>query len=139
MCGGVDERYESLVNPGQSIPSECSKIHAICDDVVKNSPSFEEIAVDVFSFIERSVIICHNAPFDLLFVHRELYRAGVPAKDIRYIDTLKLARQYFSFDSNKLGNIADAIGIEAELRHRAMADVLTMFSVAKYIFANMHR
>jgi len=34
--------------------------------------------------------------------------------------------------------INDAIGVEAELRHRAMADVLTMFSVTKYIFANMY-
>jgi len=63
----------------------------------------------------------------------------VLAKNVRYIDTLELARKYFSFDSNKLGNIADVIGVEAELRHRAMADVLTMFSVAKYIFANIYR
>ncbi|MDR0820291.1 MAG: 3'-5' exonuclease [Endomicrobium sp.] len=139
VCGGIEERYESLVNPGLPIPSECSKIHAICDDMVKNSPSFDEIAGDVFSFIGHNVVVCHNAPFDLLFVHRELYRTRVPAKNVRYIDTLKLARQYFSFDSNKLGNIANAIGIEAKLRHRAMADVLTMFSVAKYIFANMYR
>ncbi len=137
VCGGIEERYESLVNPGQLIPSECSKIHAICDNMVKNSPSFDEIAVDVFSFIGHSVIVCHNAPFDLLFIHRELYRAGVPAKNARYIDTLKLARQYFSFDSNKLGNIADSIGVETELRHRAMSDVLTMFSVAKYMVASM--
>ncbi|BAV59253.1 3'-5' exonuclease [Candidatus Endomicrobiellum trichonymphae] len=139
VCGGIEERYESLVNPGLPIPSECSKVHAIYDDMIKNSPSFDEIAGNVFSFIGHSVVVCHNAPFDLLFVCRELYLAGVPVKNIRYIDTLKLARQYFSFDSNKLGNIADAIGIEAELRHRAMADVLTMFSVAKYIFANMYR
>jgi DNA polymerase III epsilon subunit family exonuclease len=139
VCSDIEERYESLVNPGQPIPSECSKIHAICDDMVKDSPSFTEVAVDVFSFIGHSVIVCHNAPFDLFFVQRELYLAGVPAKNVRYIDTLKLARQYFSFDSNKLGNIAAAIGVEAELRHRAMADVLTMFSVAKYIFASMYR
>jgi DNA polymerase III epsilon subunit family exonuclease len=138
VCGGIEDRYESLVNPGQPIPSECSKIHSICDDMVKNSPPFDEIAVDIFSFIGHSVIVCHNALFDLLFVHRELYRAGVPVKNVRYIDTLKLARQYFSFDSNKLGNIADAIGVETKLRHRAMADVLTMVSVTKYIFANMY-
>jgi DNA polymerase III epsilon subunit family exonuclease len=139
VCDGIEKRYESLVNPGRLIPSKCSKIHSICDDMIKNSPPFDEIAADVASFIGHGVVVCHNAPFDLLFVHRELYLAGVPVKNIRYIDTLKLARQYFSFDSNKLGNIADAIGIEAELRHRAMADVLTMFSVAKYIFANMHK
>ncbi|OEG69381.1 hypothetical protein ATZ36_09885 [Candidatus Endomicrobiellum trichonymphae] len=139
VCGGIEERYESLVNPGLPIPAECSKIHAICDDMVKNSPLFDEIAGDVFSFIGHSIVVCHNAPFDLFFVHRELYRVGMPAKNVRYIDTLELARQYFSFDSNKLGNIADAIGVEVELRHRAMADVLTMFSVAKYIFANIYR
>jgi DNA polymerase-3 subunit epsilon len=139
VCGGIEERYESFVNPGHPIPSECFKIHAICDDIVKNSPSFDEIAVDIISFIGHSIIVCHNAPFDLLFVHRELYMAGVPVKNVRYIDTLKLARQYFSFDSNKLSSIAAAIGVETELRHRAMADVLTMFSVAKYMFANMYR
>jgi DNA polymerase III epsilon subunit family exonuclease len=139
VCGGIEERYESLVNPGQLIPLECSKIHAICDDMVKNSPSFDEIAVDVLFFIGHSVIVCHNAPFDLLFIHRELYRAGVPEINVRYIDTLKLARPYFNFDSNKLGNIANSIGVEAESKHRAMADVLTMFSVSKYIFASMYR
>ncbi len=139
VCGGIEERYESLVNPGLPIPAECSKIHAICDDMVKNSPLFDEIAEDVFSFIGRSVVVCHNAPFDLFFVHRELCLAGVLVKKVCYIDTLELARQHFSFDSNKLGSIADAIGVESELRHRAMADVLAMFSVAKYIFANMHR
>ncbi|MDR3092872.1 MAG: 3'-5' exonuclease [Endomicrobium sp.] len=139
VCNGVEERYESLVNPGQPIPPECSKIHSICDDMVRNSPSFAEIAEDVISFIGNNAVVCHNASFDLLFVHRELYQAGMPVNNVYYIDTLKLARQYFSFDSNRLADIADAIGVEVELSHRAMADVLTMFSVAKYIFANMYR
>ena len=139
MCGGVEERYESFVNPGQPIPLECSKIHSICDDMVKNSPSFGEIAKDVISFIGNNVVVCHNAPFDLLFVHRELYQAGAPVNNVHYMDTLKLARQYFSFDSNKLVDIADAIGVEVELSHRAMADVLTMVSIAKYIFSDIYR
>jgi DNA polymerase III epsilon subunit family exonuclease len=139
VCGDVEERYESLVNPGLPISAECYKVHTICDDMVKNSPFFDEIAGDVVSFIGHGVVVCHNAPFDLFFVYRELYLAGVPVKNVCYIDTLELARQYFSFDSNKLGSIADAIGVETELRHRAMADVLTMFSVTKYMFANMYR
>ncbi|MDR3253470.1 MAG: 3'-5' exoribonuclease [Endomicrobium sp.] len=139
LCNETEERYESLVNPGQPIPLDCSRIHSIYDITVRDAPSFNDIAKDVISFIGNNIVVCHNASFDLFFVHKELYQAGITVKYIFYIDTLKLARQYFSFDSNRLSSIADATGIEVKLSHRAMADVLTMFSVAKYIFANMYR
>jgi DNA polymerase-3 subunit epsilon len=139
LQNGAENRFETLVNPGHSIPSECSKIHFIYDNMVAGSPAFKDIAKDVAGFIGTSTVVCHNAPFDLAFVHKELFESGVRTSGIYYIDTLKLARQYFSFESNVLGNIADAIGVEAELKHRAMADVLTMFYVSKYLFANMYR
>jgi len=136
---GSETRFETLVNPGQHIPEECSKIHSIYDDMVKASPRFSEIAKDVLEFIGTGTVVCHNADFDLTFVHKEIAESGRHSCGMYYVDTLKLARQYFSFDSNVLGNIADAIGVEVEVKHRAMADVVTMFSVAKYLFANMFR
>ncbi|MDR2666364.1 MAG: 3'-5' exonuclease [Endomicrobium sp.] len=139
VCSGAKKRYESLINPIQHIPSQYSKIHSIYDDMVKDAPTFEKVAKDIISFIGNNVVICHNASFDLLFIHRELYQAGIFAKNILYVDTLKLARQYFNFASNKLKNIADVLGIEVNISHRAMADVMTLFSVSKYIFANMYR
>lgn len=139
VCSGTKKRYESLINPMQHIPSKYSKIHSIYDDMVKDSPTFEKVAKDIISFIGNNVVICHNASFDLLFIHRELYQAGIFAKNILYVDTLKLVRQYFNFDSNKLKNIADVLGIRVNISHRAMADVMTLFSVSKYIFANIYR
>ncbi|MCL1971692.1 MAG: 3'-5' exonuclease [Endomicrobia bacterium] len=136
---GAEERFETLVNPLQPIPLECSKIHSIYDNMVADSPVFKNIAKEVASFIGTSTVVCHNAQFDLAFVHKELSESGIRTSGIYYIDTLKLARQYFSFESNVLGSIADAIGVEAGLKHRAMADVLTMFSVSKYLFSNMYR
>jgi len=136
---GVKESYENLVNPGQAIPSEYSKIHSIYDDMVKDSPSFGKIAKEVVSFIGDSIVVCHNASFDLLFIHRELYQAGIFAKNISYIDTLRLAREHFSFNSNKLESIAEAVNVKVNVKHRAMSDVLTLFSVAKYMFAKMYR
>jgi len=136
---GVEEKFETLVNPGRPIPPECSKIHNIYDDMVKNAPAFKEIGNEVLSFIGENTLVCHNAPFDLSFVHKELVENGFQIPKFYYIDTLQLSRQYFNFDSNALGNIAQAIGVEIDLRHRAMADVLTMFSVSKYLFSNMRR
>lgn len=136
---GTEEKFETLINPGTPIPEEGSKIHFINDDMVKDSPYFKDIAKSIISFIGNSTVVCHNARFDLSFIHKELFESGIKTSGIYYIDTLKLARQYFSFESNVLSNIAEAIGVEVTLKHRAMADVLTMYSVAKYIFANMYR
>ncbi|MCA6072378.1 MAG: 3'-5' exonuclease [Endomicrobium sp.] len=94
------------------MPQECSQIHHIFDDMIKNCQFFNEIAKDVISFTWDSAVVCHNASFDLLFVRKELYQVGISAKNICYIDTLNLARQYFSFESNKLGDIANATGVD---------------------------
>ena len=136
---GTEEKFETLINPGHPIPCECSKIHFIYDDMVAGSPYFKDIAKEIVAFIGTSTVVCHNAMFDLSFVHKELYENGFATSGIYYIDTLKLARQYFSFESNVLSNIAAAIGVDVDLKHRAMADVLTMYSVSKYLFANMYR
>lgn len=136
---GLDQKYESFVNPGCSIPEDCSKVNFIYDDMVKESPSFKDIAKDIISFIEDEIVVCHNASFDLLFVSKELSQEGIISKKFFYLDTLQLARQYFNFESNKLASIANAIGVEVALSHRAMADVFTMKAVAKYLFANMYR
>ncbi|MDR1401271.1 MAG: 3'-5' exonuclease [Endomicrobium sp.] len=139
ICNGTKTEYESLINPMQHIPLKYSKIHSIYDDMVRDSPTFEKIAKDIISFIGNNVVVCHNALFDLLFVSKELYQAGIFVENVFYIDTLKLARQYFNFHSNRLESIADVLDIEVNLSHRAMADVITLVSVSKYMFANMYR
>jgi DNA polymerase III epsilon subunit family exonuclease len=136
---GKNESYETLVNPKCPIPLECSRVHFIYDYMVKDFPAFSEIAKDIADFISDATVVCHNAKFDLSFVSKELKESGINSKNFQYIDTLEIARKYFSFDSNALGAIANAIGLEIETAHRAMADVLTMFSVSKYLFSNMYR
>ena len=56
-----------------------------------------------------------------------------------YLDTLKIARQYFSFESNKLGAIAEILGIDVKEHHRAMADVITTKQIAEYLFSSLYR
>jgi DNA polymerase-3 subunit epsilon len=68
VINGLEYRYETLVNPGCHISQECFNVHFICDNMVKNSPSFLNIAKDVFSFINECTVVCHNANFDLSFV-----------------------------------------------------------------------
>ncbi|MDR3125301.1 MAG: 3'-5' exonuclease [Endomicrobium sp.] len=138
ILNGKQQQYQTLVNPESLIPKECSRIHHIYDNMVKTAPYFRHIAKNVISFLSGSVVVCHNASFDLLFVHKELHDAGYFLKNIYYIDTLHIARRYFSFKSNKLCNIAKTLGINVKQNHRAMADVLTTLSVANCLFKDMY-
>jgi len=136
---GKQEQYETLINPGSPIPDECSRINSIYDYMVSDSPSFKDIALDVLKFIGNDTIVCHNAEFDLSFISKELFDNFQVKNKFYYIDTLKIARQYFNFESNALGRLAGILGISVESSHRAMADVMTMYRVSKYLFENLFR
>jgi DNA polymerase III epsilon subunit-like protein len=97
--------------------------------MVADAPLFPDVAAKVLEMIDGAVLICHNASFDISFLTCELNRAGIDLPDLRVIDTLRLARQHFSFPSNSLGNIADYLDIQVREQHRAMGDVRTTHQV----------
>ena len=112
-----------LVNPGMPIPAEVSRIHGITDAMVKGSPAFPAIAVRLLDMIENSVIVAHNADFDLSFLREEFRRAGLKFPKRHVVDTLYIARKNWKFQSNRLGNIAAELNISNENWHRALSDV----------------
>lgn len=139
VSGGTETEFCTLVNPGYPIPEFSSSIHGITTDMVTDAPRFCDIAKDISNFIEGFVLVCHNAYFDLNFVSKEIMESGIQSPEMYFLDTLIISRQYFSFESNKLGDIARILDIEVNQAHRAMADVLTMKSISKYLFANLYR
>ncbi|MDA8131090.1 MAG: 3'-5' exonuclease [Elusimicrobia bacterium] len=112
-----------LVNPGMPIPAEVSRIHGITDSMVKDSPPFSVIAGRLVDMIENSVIVAHNADFDLSFLREEFRRAGLKFPRRHVVDTLYIARKNWKFQSNRLGNIAAELNISNENWHRALSDV----------------
>ena len=115
--------FSSLVNPGLPIPPETSKIHGITDDMVRNSPAFPALAPRLIALLEGSVIVAHNAEFDLSFIEMEFSRAGLKLPELPVIDTLYIARRLGTFSNNRLGTIAKELDISAENWHRALSDV----------------
>jgi DNA polymerase-3 subunit epsilon len=137
ISNGEQLTFESLVNPGYLVSPQTEKINRINDKMLEGAPTFKEIAPQILDFINGGVLVCHNAAFDLSFVCKELAENKYPIEKLLYIDTLVLARKFFNFESNALGAIAHAIGVEASGAHRAMADVLMMFAISKHLFKNM--
>lgn len=138
--GGVMEDYfASLVNPERVISPGASRIHGITNADVCDAPRFFEIAAAVRAELNDAVLVAHNAPFDLGFVANEFYLARQPCPENLVVDTLTLLRRYFSFRSNSLPRVAEALGIDRERAHRALADVLTTRAVFNFILDDLAR
>lgn len=121
-----------LVNPGSPIPAEVSRIHGITDEMVKDSPSFGAVAPRLLALLENSVVVAHNAPFDVEFLREEFGRVGLRFPRLYCVDTLEIARKGWKFQSNRLGKIAAELNIANENWHRALNDVETTRRIFEY-------
>ena len=65
----TDQHFHTYLNPQRAIDEEAQKVHGISNEKVKNEPEFSEIAESFLEFVQGSVLIIHNAPFDLGFLN----------------------------------------------------------------------
>lgn len=129
----TQQSFVKLINPGCPIPREASAIHHITDEMVANSPSFGQVAIEFIDFCEGDVIlIAHNNDnFDMPFLHKEYARnqMTVPAH-WRFLDSLKWARRYRSdLPRHTLQVLRENYGIPANNAHRALDDVIVLHQV----------
>jgi DNA polymerase III epsilon subunit family exonuclease len=132
--GRIHESYQTLINPGRPISPGAMAVNGITDVMVRDAPRFSEIAEKVIRIIGDSVIVAHNARFDLSFLIAQFQNSRIPIFENIVIDTLTLARRYYMFPSNSLGNICALLNLPIKDEHRAMGDVvLTRMVFEKFL------
>lgn len=90
-------QYHQYINPERPMPKEAFDVHGLGDDFLKDQPVFAEVADDFLEFIgDDSVLVIHNAAFDMKFLNAELEWLNKPriAMD-RALDTVQMARKKF--------------------------------------------
>lgn len=123
--GEVAEMFETLVNPERSIPSFISRLTNISWDMVKDAPTFSDIAPRIMQQLEGNVFVAHNAHFDWKFVSHEVNRASGNRLVGRRICTVRLARQLLPhLPRRSLDHVANYYGVPITGRHRAGGDAL---------------
>ncbi len=132
--GAITEEFQTLVNPESPIPPFISILTGINDRMVRNAPRFSEVAEEFLDFIGDSVLVAHNAHFDMRFLN---YEIGMIYKNYRvanpHLCTVQLSRRLLpQMPNHRLHTIADFYSIKIENRHRAGDDA---FATAK-IFVN---
>ncbi|EPR10226.1 PolC-type DNA polymerase III [Ruminiclostridium papyrosolvens] len=120
--GQIVDRFSAFVNPEVSIPSFIVKLTGITDDMVKDAPPIEQVLNEFMEFIQGSVLVAHNANFDVGFIKQNAKLMGEKVKN-PYIDTLELCRKMFpELGRYKLNIVAKHLKIELENHHRAVDD-----------------
>jgi DNA polymerase III subunit epsilon len=117
--------FDSLVNPGRPIPGRIQELTGISDAMVKDAPSFSDIADGVVDALAGRVFVAHNARFDWGFVGAEVKRAKDLVLDGPRLCTVRLARRLYRGEkSYSLGALAERFGFENAARHRAAGDAV---------------
>lgn len=126
-CQGEEilDSLQKLINPQRPMSAGAFAVHGITEEMLRDAPTFAQVAEDVLELIEGAVLVGHNTPFDLGFLAEELDRLGLSLPPLVALDTLRLARYLYRLRSYALGPVAEALGVDVRGHaHRAMSDVL---------------
>ena len=120
--GQVVDNYSTFVNPKIPIPYEITQLTSIGDDMVIDAPTIEEVLPEFLDFCKGSVMVAHNASFDMGFITRNAKVQGLD-REFTYIDTVGLSRILLpNLSRYRLNTVAKALGISLENHHRAVDD-----------------
>ena len=125
-AGKVLDEFETLINPETSVPKFLANLTGISDEMLTSAPRFAEIARAFLDFIGDSVLVAHNATFDLPLLNREINRvfAGYRLRNA-HLCTVDLARRLIpQLDSHRLDAVTAYFQVAIPRRHRAADDAL---------------
>ena len=124
----TSETFHVYVNPQREIEKEAQEVHGISNEDLKDKPIFSEIAEDLLEFIDGSILVIHNADFDVGFLDAEFKIASSTYPSISEIcevkDTLAIARNKFPGQRNSLDALSKRFDIISYDRsyHGALLD-----------------
>ncbi|UCV09759.1 exonuclease domain-containing protein [Dechloromonas denitrificans] len=118
------EVFDQIIDPECPLKPESIPIHGITEDMVRGKPTIDVILPAFHEFCEDTVLIAHNAAFDMRFLQLKEERTGIRFSQ-PVLDTLLLsAVVHPNQESHKLDVILERLGIHIASRHNALEDAL---------------
>jgi DNA polymerase III epsilon subunit family exonuclease len=117
--------FQQLIDPHRPIPPNVQGVHGITDAMVRGQPTVEQVIPYFIEFLGApdTILLAHNALFDLGFLAMTLTRLGIAYPPHSVFDTLDLARRlYPTWPSHSLAYMASRLNVAAGAAHRALSD-----------------
>ena len=123
------ESFEQLVDPRRHLPEESVRIHGITPDMLSGQPVIAKVLPAFHAFAADTVLIAHNAAFDMRFLQLK-----EDVTDVRFdqpvLDTLLLsAVVHPNQESHRLEAIAERLNVTVQGRHTALGDAMVTADV----------
>jgi DNA polymerase-3 subunit epsilon len=136
--GELHDRFSSLCRTSAPLRRGVQRLTGITQAMVDGAPSLEDVLPPVAELLAGRVMVAHNAPFDRRVLRQAFGRIGLAWPDPPVICTAALARAMLPLQRRRgLGVLADALGIEVDLAHRALADAETCARVLCALFPRL--
>jgi len=121
--GEVIDKFERFSNPHHPLSAITTNLTGITDDMVENAPEIAEVVKDFSDWIGDSILVAHNASFDMGFFYEAKKQSGLPHVSYPVIDTLELARLLHpEMGNHRLNTLAKKYNIDLTQHHRAIYD-----------------
>jgi DNA polymerase-3 subunit epsilon len=136
--GELHDRWVSLSRCHAPLRRGIQRFTGITQAMVDDAPPLEEIMPVLQSSLEGRVMVAHNAPFDRRVLRQAFERAGLEWPEPPVICTAALTRALLPLQrERRLTAVADALGVEVEIAHRALADAETCARVLCALFPRL--
>jgi len=117
--------FQTLINPEIPIPKDVQHVHGITARMTRGKPTIEHVLPQFIEFLAHhdTILLGHNAPFDLGFLAMALTRLRIRCPPHYLLDTLDMARQlYPAWPSHSLEYVATRLKVANRAKHRALSD-----------------
>lgn len=129
--GEIVDEFTSLVNPGSPIPHWITTLTGITSNDLVTAPYFDDIAYQLFTFMEGCLFVAHNVRFDYSFLKREFSSAGFDFRPPLFC-TVRLSRAlYPGTPGHSLEKIINRHHLHVDARHRAYDDARVLHDFMK--------
>ncbi len=123
--GEVLGEFQTLVDPATPIPAFIAVLTGITDAMVASAPRIDAVLPAFLEFARGTVLVAHNAPFDVGFLRHAAGELGHPWPPFEVLDTATLARRLVTRDEApncKLATLARVFRARTTPTHRALDD-----------------
>ncbi len=121
--GNIVETFEQFIDPGHPLSQTTINLTGITDDMVRGSKSEQEVLEMFREFCGDSILVAHNASFDMGFLNTSYEKYQMPEAPNPVIDTLELSRMLHpDLKSHRLNTLSKKYKINLEQHHRAIYD-----------------
>jgi DNA polymerase-3 subunit epsilon len=118
------EFIDQIIDPRRPLRPEGIPIHGITEEMVAGQPTIEQVLPAFHAFCEDTVLVAHNAAFDMRFLQLKEESTGICFRQ-PVLDTLLLSAVIHpNQESHKLEAICARLGINVIGRHTALGDAI---------------